>query len=61
MPFYMRPVRKARPLLTYTIRQQDDTLVEMNMLDTLNGRLFVAWVKRYEGIEETPRSSTDVL
>ena len=39
-------------VIYYNIRQQDDTLVEMTVADTLNMRLFVAWVEKHDGHDD---------
>ena len=48
-------------VIYYNIRQQDDTLVEMTVADTLNMRLFVAWVEKHDGHDDVTPELIKIL
>lgn len=45
-------MRIADGVIYYFILQQDDALVEMTVVDTLEMRRFVAWVDFHDGQED---------
>jgi hypothetical protein len=49
---------ESSEILRYSIRQQDDTLIEMTIADNKENRLFVAWVEAYEAAQDKFRGLT---